>query len=57
VVADESGDWIGNEPRFATYREAEAYAKNLAGSRAAVRCWRVVESDDPVRVGASSRPR
>lgn len=38
--------WTGNELRFATRREAEDYARDLAGRWTAVQDWRVVESPD-----------
>jgi hypothetical protein len=46
VLADNSGKWCGNERRFATREEAEAYAKDLAWRWTLVRDWRVVEEED-----------
>lgn len=48
VIADNSGEWVGNALRFATKEEAEANARDLAWRWLAVRDHRVVESDDPV---------
>jgi hypothetical protein len=48
VIADATGEWLGNGLRFATEAEALASAPNLAGQWFAVRDWRAVESDDPV---------
>jgi hypothetical protein len=48
VIADNSGKFCGNGLRFATHREAEAYARDLANRWTLVSEWRVVESDEPV---------
>jgi hypothetical protein len=48
VIADERGNWTGNNLRFATAKEAEAYVSDLAFRWIAVRGTRVVESNDPV---------
>jgi hypothetical protein len=48
VIADNSGKFCGNGLRFATKREAEAYARDLANRWTLVSEWRVVESDEPV---------
>ncbi len=48
VIADNSGEWVGNALRFATNDEAVAYAKNLFTRWTAVREYRVVPSPDPV---------
>jgi hypothetical protein len=48
VIADSTGQWVGNALRFATKEEAEANVKNLAGRWTLVRDTRVVESDEPV---------
>lgn len=48
VIADSSGEWVGNGLRFGTAAEAEAYADNLACRWTAVRKTRVIESDEPV---------
>jgi hypothetical protein len=48
VIADSSGEWVGNGLRFATREEAEANVKNLEMRWFAVRETRVVESTDPV---------
>ncbi len=43
VIADGSGEWVGNLLKFDTVEEAEAYAKDLADRWTLVRDWRVVE--------------
>jgi hypothetical protein len=48
VIADSSGEWVGNALRFATKAEAETYAKDLYSRWTAVKEWRVVESKDEV---------
>lgn len=48
VIADSTGNWIGNSLRFATREEAEANVSGLAARWFAVRATRVVESADPV---------
>jgi hypothetical protein len=48
VIADGSGEWVGNGLRFATREAAKAYAIDLHSRWTAVREWRVVESTDPV---------
>jgi hypothetical protein len=48
VIADSSGKFCGNGLRFATRREAETYARDLANRWTLVSEWRVVESDDAV---------
>ena len=48
VIADSTGTWYGNQLRFATKKEAEAYARDLHSRWTAVRETRVVESTDPV---------
>jgi len=48
VIADSTGQWVGNALRFATKEEAEANVKNLAGRWMMVTDTRVVESDEPV---------
>lgn len=44
VIADNSGNWVGNGLQFPSHEEAESYAKNLAWRWTAVREWRVVEA-------------
>lgn len=46
VIADSSGEWVGNALRFATKEEAEAYAMDLSMRWTAVRDWRAVPSED-----------
>jgi hypothetical protein len=48
VIADNSGQWVGNALRFATREEAEANVHDLLMRWTMVRATRVVESDDPV---------
>lgn len=48
VIADQTGNWVGNALRFATKEEALANVKNLAGRWTMVTYTRVVESDEPV---------
>jgi hypothetical protein len=48
VIADSSGQWVSNQLRFATKKQAEDYAADLAYRWTAVRETRVVECDDPV---------
>jgi hypothetical protein len=48
VIADSSGEWVGNSLRFATKEEAEANVHSLMMRWMAVRETRVVESIDPV---------
>ena len=42
VIADHTGEWVGNDLSFATRAEADAYAEDLAGRWTAVRQWRVI---------------
>src|SRR5260370_11233183 len=46
VIADNSGEWVGNGVRLRTKAEAEAYGPNLANRWLEVREWRVSESDE-----------
>jgi hypothetical protein len=48
VVADYTGEWVGNGLRFATKEEAEGYGANLAGRWVLVRDIRTIEVDEPV---------
>ena len=48
VIADGSGKFCGNGLRFATEKEAAAYAHDLSMRWTLVTAWRVVESTDPV---------
>lgn len=48
VIADNSGKWCGNQLRFATKAEADAYVFDLSLRWTLVRDWRSVESPDPV---------
>lgn len=48
VVADSSGEFVGNSLRFETRKLAEVYAQDLASRWTLVSDWRVVESTDPV---------
>jgi hypothetical protein len=48
VIADPSGQWVGNMLRFATYQEAADNVQDLAYRWTLVTAYRVVESEDPV---------
>jgi hypothetical protein len=48
VIVDRSGQWSGNECRFATEREAKDYVDDLAMRWTLVRNVCVIQSDDPV---------
>jgi hypothetical protein len=48
VIADNSGQWVGNGLRFATPAEARDYVWDLSMRWTLVRDTRVVESNDPV---------
>jgi hypothetical protein len=48
VIADNSGNWCGNELRFETKAEAEGYVLDLFHRWTLVRRTRAVPSDDPV---------
>jgi hypothetical protein len=48
VIADSSGEWVGNGLRFTTKELAEQWARDLFSRWTAVKEWRVVESTDPV---------
>jgi hypothetical protein len=43
VIADSSGEWVGNGLRFDTEELARLYGADLAGRWLSVREWRVVE--------------
>ena len=45
VIADQSGQWIGNEMTFARIEIAEAHARDLADRWMAVTDWRVLDQD------------
>jgi len=46
------GEYCGNQLRFASKPEAEAYAKNLYSRWMTPSGWRVVKSKDPVNYRA-----
>lgn len=48
VIADNTGNWVGNGLRFATNPEAEAYVSDLSYRWTSVRETRVVKCDDEV---------
>ncbi len=48
VIADSTGEWIGNEIRFGTREEAEGYVRNVSINWTLVRETQVVETTDPV---------
>lgn len=43
VIADASGEWVGNGCRFPTAEKAREYAVDLYARWTAVREWRIVE--------------
>lgn len=47
-TAGDGDTWSGNALRFATYDEAYANARDLAGRWMMVTAYRAVESSDPV---------
>lgn len=49
VIADSSGEWVGNQLEFDTKEQAEDYAKDLAWRWTAVREWRVVPAQGKVK--------
>jgi len=48
VIADSSGEWVGNALRFPTKEKADEYGRDLASRWTAVREWRSVPSKDKV---------
>lgn len=48
VIADNSGEFVGNGLRFATIDEAENYAIDLRCRWTAVQKTRVIASTDPI---------
>lgn len=46
VIADSSGEWVGNGLKFATREEAQHYGEDLFSRWTAVREWRIVESEE-----------
>jgi hypothetical protein len=46
VIADNSGQWVGNGMRYATEDAAREAGRSLAWRWTLVREWRVVPSDD-----------
>lgn len=55
VIADGTGNFVGNQLRFATRTQAEEYARDLMFRWTSVREWRVVETSDPVNMDESGR--
>jgi hypothetical protein len=55
VIADSSGQWLGNGLRFATKEEAEASALDLMLRWTLVRDYRAAESDDEVNYSYVNR--
>lgn len=51
VIADNSGEWAGNDLHFATKAEAQVYARDLMERWTAVRETRVIESPTAVNAG------
>jgi hypothetical protein len=48
VITDETGRFCGNDVRFATQAEAEAYGRDLAVRLPFVKHFRVVRTNDSV---------
>lgn len=48
VIADGTGQWVGNQLRFETFNEAESYVADLYSRWTSVSQTRVVPSLDPV---------
>ena len=48
VIADSTGNWYGNQLRFATPKEALDNVLDLSGRWTSVRDTRIVECNDPV---------
>jgi hypothetical protein len=48
VIADSSGQWTGNQMRFASKNEAEIYALDLALRWTLVTNTRILQSDESV---------
>lgn len=55
VQTDDSGNWYGNQLRFATEREAFDNAHDLKGRWTLVHAYRAVEFDDPVNYSYHNR--
>jgi hypothetical protein len=55
VIADSSGEWCGNQLRFATKKEAEDNVFDLSMRWTSVRDTRVVKSKDPVNYSYLNR--
>lgn len=55
VVADSSGEFVGNALRFPTVEAAEAYAVDLHCRWTLVRTWRIVKYTPSKRTGAPIR--
>lgn len=47
VIADSSGEWVGNSVVFETKQEAEDYVRDLSWRWTLVRETRVVPTDEP----------
>jgi hypothetical protein len=47
LIADTTGEWYGNQPRFATAEEAELYASDISSRWTSVRQSRVVPDEQP----------
>ncbi len=48
VIADNSGEWVGNGLTFKTEEEAKAYAIDLSGRWFLVTAWRVINENGTV---------
>lgn len=56
VIADSTGEWYSNAMRYTNRSDAEDAAVSLAMRWAAVRDYRVVESDDEPNDGKQPAP-
>lgn len=50
VIADSSGQWVGNGLRFETDAAAREYGEDLFCRWTAVREFRVVEVEEPITI-------
>lgn len=55
VVADHTGEYVGNALRFATAQEAREYAQDLQSRWIAVQRFRVVDADERVNYAFTSK--
>jgi hypothetical protein len=55
VIADDSGEWVGNAVRFDEVHEATEYARDLAWRWIAVREWRVISDEGDILDSSNGR--